>query len=128
MKEKQTEVYKITRSYSENFMHDGVEGGKRFEKSDLFSSHSYSFYSEPSAEEIKLKSNELFQKSVADVKDAIYQLKGLMRVKSQKGEEAKDEGLLIHALETQGDGDMDRADLLTNKPEIVAEEINKIEE
>ena len=100
--------YSITRSYNANLQHE-YHGGNRFEKSDFLSSHSYSFFCEPSNEQIILMSDILSNRAIEDVKKAMAEKKLEFKVKeptsNQKKQELKDEAFLSYALELQKEED-----------------------
>ena len=106
--EKTFPCYTITRSFGGNLQHE-YENGRKFEKSDFFSSHSYSFFCEPSNEQIILMSDLLYSRAVEDVKKAMAKKKLEFKVKEptpdQKIKEQEDEAVLSHALELQKEED-----------------------
>ena len=96
--------YSITRSYNANLQHE-YHGGNRFEKSDFFSSHSYSFFCEPSNEQIILMSDILYNRAIEDVEKAMAKKRLEFKVKEmtpeQKKLEQQDEAILSQELELQ---------------------------
>lgn len=102
--------YTITKGYSEKISHE-YYGGKKFETSDFFASHSYSWFNEPSVEEIETMSKLLYSRAVKDVEDAITKKKLQLKLKEMTPEEKKkaqqDEGELNFDLETQDDLEKD---------------------
>jgi len=85
MEQKQP-VYTITRSYAEKISNE-YHGGMKFETSDFFASHSYSFYHEPTEDEIENAAKILFdrcKKEVESVKQAkINALQGHKDIKTK---------------------------------------------
>ena len=102
--EKTFPCYTITRSFGGNLQHE-YENGRKFEKSDFFSSHSYSFFCEPSNEQIILMSDILSNRAIEDVKKAMAEKKLEFKVKEmmpkQKKIEQQDEAILSQELEFQ---------------------------
>jgi len=101
-------VYQIARSYTRNLQHEFC-GGRKFEKSDFFSSHSTSFFCQPTEQEIQDISTLLYNRAVKDVNNAIALEKTKLLLKeTSKEDKAKnlaDEGVLDFDLALQQEED-----------------------
>lgn len=75
--EREYPVYSVTRSYSQKLNRGN------YETSDFFASRSYSWFAEPTLDEIKTKSQELFIECKEEVLDAV-EYSGFSKIKSER--------------------------------------------
>lgn len=123
-------IYSLARSYEENYQHENA-GGQKFTGTKFFSSRSYSWFTEPTKEEVRIKSDELYMECVREVTESrnkkIAELKAIHgsrvfpKTKPTSGDildakiefEMNEQAALEEAVEN---GDMDREEVeLFNK-------------
>ncbi len=82
-------VYTIARSYAQKLNHERC-GGQRFETSDFFSSHSFSFFYDPSEDEIELMTAKLYNWAKRDVEEEVAMKKAELQKPNERKNKIKD--------------------------------------